>query len=327
MTGFPPFRPRPPWWGGDLQTLRNILVGCHPELSAHPVVDLRLPMRDGSGDVLVAALQSPAPGAPESRPLAVFIHGLTGCQDSLYMLRSAAAFLAAGYPVLRLSLRGAGPSRPLSRFQYHAGRSEDLRDVLLGLPPECVAKGLVLTGYSLGGNMLLKFMAEYGRDFPVLAAGSVSAPIDLAASSRRFLDRRNALYHRWLLARMKEETLKGPASALTGEERRAVREAATVLEFDDRHVAPRNGFDGAADYYARCSAQGFLRAIELPTLLIHAEDDPWIPADAYRTALRTGNGRLTCLLAASGGHVGFHDRSPVAWHDRCLLRFFDALSG
>src|SRR5690554_6721551 len=153
MAGFPPFRPRPPWWGGDLQTLRNILVGRHPELSAHPVVEVRLPMRDGSGDVLVAALQTPAPEAPESRPLAVFIHGLTGCQDSLYMLRSAAAFLAAGYPVLRRSLRAAGPSRPLSRFQYHAGRSEDLRDALLGLPPERVAKGLVLTGYSLGGNM------------------------------------------------------------------------------------------------------------------------------------------------------------------------------
>lgn len=323
MAGFPPFRPRPPWWGGDLQTLRNILVGRHPELSAHPVVELRLPMRDGSGDVLVAALQTPAPEAPESRPLAVFIHGLTGCQDSLYMLRSAAAFLAAGYPVLRLSLRGAGPSRPLSRFQYHAGRSEDLRDALLGLPPERVAKGLVLTGYSLGGNMLLKFLAEYGRGFPVLAAGSVSAPIELTESSRRFLDRRNWLYHRWLLARMKEETLAGPPDALSTAERRIVESVATVLEFDDRHVAPRNGFAGAADYYAKCSALDFLPAIEVPTLLIHAEDDPWIPAMSYRKAMRAGNDRLTCLLAPGGGHVGFHDSSPVAWHDRCLLQFFE----
>lgn len=330
MAGFPPFRPRPPWWGGDLQTLRNMLVGRHPNLSPYPALDIRLPMRDGSGDVLAAALHAPAPASqvPASRPLAVLIHGLTGCQDSLYMLRSAAAFLAAGYPVLRLSLRGAGPSRPLCRFQYHAGRSDDLRDALLGLHAEVTANGLALVGYSLGGNMLLKFLADYGRDFPVLAAGSVSAPIDLAESSRRFLDRRNWLYHRWLLARMKEETLAGPADALTAEERRRVTQAATVLAFDDMHVAPRNGFDGAADYYARCSALGFLPAIEVPALLIHAEDDPWIPSNAYNRALRAGNDRLTCLLAPGGGHVGFHDGTPVAWHDRCLLQFFeDNLSG
>ena len=328
--GFPRFRSRPPWWGGDLQTLRNMLVGRHPDLSPYPAVDMRLPMRDGSGDHLVGALHAPAPASQvsASRPLAVLIHGLTGCQDSLYMLRSAAAFLATGYPVLRLSLRGAGPSRPLCRFQYHAGRSEDLRDALLGLPAEVTANGLVLVGYSLGGNMLLKFLADYGRDFPVLAAGSVSAPIDLAESSRRFLDRRNWLYHRWLLARMKEETLAGPADALTAEERARVTQAATVLAFDDMHVAPRNGFAGAADYYAKCSALGFLPAIEVPALLIHAEDDPWIPSNAYDRAMRAGNDRLTCLLVPGGGHVGFHDETPVAWHDRCLLQFFEEnLSG
>lgn len=319
--GFPPFRHRAPWWGGDLQTVRNLLVGRAPDLSAYPVRELKLAMRDGSGDVLLAALQYPEQERSR-RPLVVLIHGLTGCQDSLYMMRSASALLAAGYPVLRLSLRGAGPSRPLCRFQYHAGRSADLRDALLELPPELAMKGLLLVGYSLGGNMLLKFLAEQGRDFPVLAAGSVSAPIELAESSRRFLDRRNWLYHRWLLVRMKEETLAGPPDALSAAERRIVESVATVLEFDDRHVAPRNGFAGAADYYAKCSALDFLPAIEVPTLLIHAEDDPWIPAMSYRKAMQAGNDRLTCLLAPGGGHVGFHDASPVAWHDRCLLQFF-----
>lgn len=329
MAGIAPFRPRAPWWGGDLQTVRNMLVGRRPDLGAYPATAMRLAMRDGSGDVLAAMLNQPGGPGRAQHPLIVLIHGLTGCQDSLYMLRSAAAFLASGYPVLRLSLRGAGPSRPLCRSQYHAGRSEDLRDALLGLPADLAANGLLLVGYSLGGNMLLKFLAEFGRNFPVLAAGSVSAPIELAESSRRFLDRRNWLYHRWLLARMKEETLAGPAGALDAAERRTVAAVRTVLEFDDRHVAPRNGFAGATDYYAQCSARAFLPAIEVPSLLIHAEDDPWIPADAYRAAMRAGNARLTFLLAPGGGHVGFHDTSsPVAWHDRCLLRYFpENLSG
>ncbi len=322
---FPPFRPRLPWLGGDLQTLRNYLRARPPELAGWPGRRLELALADGSGDRLAAMLHRPE--APDGRPLSVLIHGLTGCEDSSYIRASARHLLGLGYPVLRLSLRGAGPSGPLCRFRYHAGRSEDLRDVLAALArlaPDLFAGGLLLVGYSLGANMLLKFLAEHGGRFPVLAAAAVSAPIDLKAAQLRLMAPRNALYHRYLLARMKAETLAG--AALSAPERRAVARARSVYQFDDGFVAPVGGFADAEDYYRRCSARRFLDAVAVPTLVVHARDDPWIPAAAYDAVDWRANPRLTPLLPAAGGHVGFHGRGArAAWHDRCITNFAESI--
>jgi predicted alpha/beta-fold hydrolase len=111
---------------------------------------------------------------------------------------------------------------------------------------------------------------------------------------------------------------------MNGEIKAAALRARTVYEYDDRFVAPRNGFADAEDYYARCSAQGYLAAINVPTLVVHADDDPWIPNEAYRDFAWRTNPNLTPLLSSSGGHVGFHSAgTKVAWHNLCIARFFD----
>ncbi len=321
----PGFRARGPWWGPDLQTLRNALVVGQVDWARYPAKRLTLPVADGSGDALAGLLQTPV--VATGRPLAVLIHGLSGSEDSAYMIATALALLEAGYPVLRLNLRGAGPARPLCRLQYHAGRSEDLRDVLdSGHFPGSGGRGLVLVGYSLGANMLLKFLAEFGDRFPIVGACAISAPIDLAAASHRFLHPRNRVYHWNLLRNMKREALDD-GGEVTAAERDAILDAKSILEFDERFVAPRNGYPDARTYYADNMARRFLARIRVPTLVIHACDDPWIPADAYTSYAWSDNPDLLPLLANGGGHVGFHGRgSAVPWHDRCLLSFFDALS-
>jgi predicted alpha/beta-fold hydrolase len=322
----PEFRARRPWWGPDLQTLRNALVGRPADLSGYPGERLTLPVEDGSGDALVGAFHTPT--ADTGRPLAVLIHGLSGNEDSSYVIASAAALLAAGHPVVRLNLRGAGPARPLCRFQYHAGRSEDLRDALAcDSFPDVGDRGLVLVGYSLGANMLLKFLAEFGDQFPIVGACAVSAPIDLAAASQRFLDPRNRFYHWHLLRNMKREALED-GGEVTDAEREAITTVTSIFEFDERFVAPRNGYPDAAAYYADNMARRFLAAIPIPTLVIHARDDPWIPSEMYTSYEWSGNPKLRPLLASGGGHVGFHGRGgELPWHDRCLLPFFGALGG
>jgi predicted alpha/beta-fold hydrolase len=209
----------------------------------------------------------------------------------------------------------------LCKFQYHAGRTEDLAAVVAQLPADLVGDGICVVGYSLGGNAVLKLMGE-GRALPIRAAASVSAPIDLRRTAYRFTDARNTLYHRWMLARMKREAVAG-AAAITREERAAVASARSVIEFDDRFIAPRNGFRGAEDYYARCSALGFLAGIRAPTLLIHADDDPWIPSGAYRGWGWRATPALTPALTKSGGHVGYHAQGDdVTWYDRRIAGFF-----
>ena len=320
---FPDFRARAPWWGADLQTLRNALRPAAQPDRGRRTQRLLLPLGDGSGDALSAVLTGPEADS-ESVPLVVLIHGLSGSEDSAYMHRSADFWHRRGHRVLRLNLRGAGASRPHCRFQYHAGRSEDLLAALRGLDPTLLRSGLILVGYSLGGNVLLKFVAEYGGDFPIHAAASVSAPIDLAAASQRFLARRNVVYQRHLLRSMKEECFGGLAE-MDEAEAAAVRSARSVYEFDEFFVAPRNGFRDAAHYYAECHARRFLDEIRVPTLLVHSLDDPWIPPESYTDHGWGANPRVVPLLSRGGGHVGFHDRADrVPWYDRCIALFCEA---
>lgn len=319
IPAMPRFHARWPWIGADLQTLRNFLI--RPDFSAAGARSERLEiaLADGSGDSLLGLVDRPADRA--TRSLVVLVHGLTGCSESSYMRATAASLLGAGHCVLRLNLRGAGGGRNLARGHYHAGCSQDLAAVLGALPASLTAHGVTAVGFSLGGNVLLKHLGEAGHATRLQAAASVSAPIDLAACSARLRAPRNTIYQRYLLARMKRDAA-GIAASLTPAQRRAVDEVRDVYGYDDRVVAPSHGFSGAPDYYARCSAASFLTRIRIPTLLIHALDDPWIPGDLYRRVDWPHLPQLQPLLPVGGGHLGFHAAgSRVAWHDQAIARF------
>ena len=307
----PAFFPKFPWFGGDLQTLRNALRSPQASLALWPGTALTFAMDDGSGDHLIGELHRPD-GPVGTRPLVILIHGLTGSMDSSYLRVSAGHLLRAGYPVLRLNLRGAGPSRGLTQGFYHAGRSDDLHQVIGQLDGRLAGNGLALIGFSLGGNVMLKYLAERGHRAQIRAAVSVSAPIDLAVTQQQISRWRNRRYHDFLLAAMKAE-------------RPCPSGVNSILDFDNHVVAPANGFVDAADYYRRSSAKPMLGDIRRPTLLIHAGNDPWIPARIYRDLDLSGNRRLRLLLPRSGGHVGFHgwglDRP---WHDMVIGRFLAA---
>jgi uncharacterized protein len=132
---------------------------------------------------------------------------------------------------------------------------------------------------------------------------------------------RNALYQNYLLRQMKREAV-APGAELSAGERAVIAGASSIWAFDHGFSAPRNGFPGAEDYYERNAARRFLDAIAVPTLVIHALDDPWIPPAAYLAQDWRRNPHLVPLLSRQGGHVGFLGRGHrIAWHDRCIERF------
>ena len=319
-TEFPAFLARAPWWNGDLQTLRNFLFGRRAELDDYVAQRLFLRMRDGSGDRLVGTL-SLTHAVFGTRPLVVLIHGLSGCEDSFYLRKSAGHLLSLGFPVLRLNLRGAGPSRAHCRFQYHAGASEDFAHALEALPRPLTRAGVVAAGYSLGANMLLKYLGEHGSAARLKAAVAISAPLDLIATSRQMMRRRNAVYQFYLLRDMRRESTT-PSADLMERERAAIVASRSIWEFDHSFTAPRNGYTGAEDFYERNAAQRFLDSVAVPTLIIHALDDPWIPPDAYLAYDWRRNPNFVPLITPRGGHVGFQGRdSRVPWHDQCIAQF------
>jgi len=321
------FRPRFPWVTGDLQTIRNVLIIelFGQRVQVPPSTLLTLPLEDATGDALVSELN-----LPESNPrgVVVVIHGLTGCSQSTHMLALTKNLILAGFAVVRLNLRGAGASAPHCTDTYHGGRSEDIRAALKALAvlrPEFDNLPLFMIGVSLGGNVLIKFLAEGPETDRVHGAATVSAPLDLSATSRWFRRPRNMLYQRYLLNRMKNDALR---LTLSDAERHAIRSARSVLDFDDRFIAPRFGYRDAEDYYRAVSAQGFLDAVRTPTLLIHAQDDPWVPAASYSAVDWRRNANLRAIVSPGGGHVGFHAAgSPYPWYVTEIVRCFSDRCG
>ena len=318
----PTFRPRFPWWGANLQTIA-VLLGTHQsDMSPHTSERVCFCMADTIGDILVGMLDRPQ-YTRKGRPLVVIVHGLTGSENSSYVLNAARHLLDRGYPVLRLNLRGCGASRAHCREHYHIGRTADFRRLLQQLPDDLTADGVVAVGYSMGGAMLLKYLGEEGSFSPLRAAATICAPLDLAQTCEHMLRPRNWLYHNYILTDLKKETL-GEGGRLSDEEREIVRAARNVREFDERFISPRYGFRDADDYYELCTPLTYMPEIRVPTLVLAASDDPWIPAGYYRDFKWSDNPSLLSVMAEGGGHLGFHSAdSDRPWCDTVLEKFLE----
>ena len=316
------FTAQAPWWGGDLQTLRNKF--------ARPAIDLQgrserlhFALADGSGDRMLGMLDRPFNEA--KGPLVILIHGLTGCEDSDYMRLSSAFHMVRGRKVLRLNLRGAGPSRRTCGGQYSGACAPEIETALLALDPELTTNGLFVIGYSLGGNILVNLLAEYESSLPIVGAATVSAAIDPVSAMRRLMTTRNWFYQRWLLTHLKQECA-GEGAKLTEHERKAILSAQTLYDFDNNFTAPRNGFVNALDYYQRTAGSTRVPDIRVPTLMIHARNDPWIPVDPYLELADMNLSKVNISLTRDGGHLGFHANDDTeTWHDRKVGMFLDAL--
>jgi hypothetical protein len=319
----PPFKPRFPWWGADLQTLALLLQTAASDLAPHTSERVCFPMADRTGDILLGMLDHPAE-PKENAPLVILIHGITGTEDSPYVLNAARHLLGCGYTTLRINVRGAGPSRPYCGEHYHAGRTADFRRILAQIPGDLTGNGIVGVGYSLGGALLLKYLGEEGSFSPLRAAVSICAPIDLMGTCQHMMRRRNRLYHAFLLNAVKVEAM-GEGARLTDEERDVIRAARTVQEYDDMFIAPRYGYRGVEDYYDLCKPMNYMPEVRVPTMVLAADDDPWIPITHYRSFNWKDNPWLLPVMTPRGGHVGFHGMDNKPWTDIALEKFLEQI--
>ena len=321
----PPFKPRFPWVTADLQTIAVLLGTYEPNLAPHQSERVCFCMADTSGDILVGMLDRPADPQP-GRPLVILVHGLTGCENSSHILTSARHLLGLGYRVLRLNLRGCGASRPYCREHYHIGRTADFRRILWQLPDDLTDNGIVVVGYSMGGAMLLKYLGEEGSFSPLRAAATICAPLDLMCTCKHMMRPRNWLYHLYILNGLKREALARGAR-MTEEECDIVRDARSVLDYDERFISPRYGFRGADDYYELCTPIKYMPEIRVPTMVLAACDDPWIPIEHYRAFSWRDNPWLLPVLPSTGGHVGFQgDASGRPWCDLAVEKFLERIA-
>jgi uncharacterized protein len=284
------------------------------DFSRFPIED-RLIRTDEDTQILVQTQR------PVVAPLAavVMLHGLEGDGDSGYIHSMAWDVLNAGFISHRFHMRTCGGTGNLCKTLYHAGLTSDLRAFL----HELHGNGLpvFLIGFSLGGNVALKLAGELGETDLVDGVCAISTPIDLAAGVRRIGKLDNRIYERRFLGRMRARLLA------TGRYSAAELEGArTLYEIDDRITAPSFGFEGADHYYATQSSQNYLDRIRVPTLLIQAKDDVFIPFESYRHPAFGSNPYLRLIATEHGGHLGFLSRRGARfWVDEVAIDFFNTL--
>lgn len=296
---------RPAWWvpGPHLQTLWGRLARRRERV---PIRSERMRMPDGE-EVELQRMAASRAGADV--PHLIFLHGLEGTVRSHYVPGLFDQAGRRGWSADLLLFRGCGAAPNLAPRFYHSGETADLGEVLRRVIAEAPDRTVVLAGVSLGGNVLLKYLGERGADLPrqVAAAATLSVPYDLARGARFISQGFSRVYERHFLRTLRRKAF-AKLHRLPGLfDRAALERAATIWDFDEAVTAPVHGFRDAADYYDRSSSLRFLRAIRVPTLLLSAYDDPFLPApvlDDVR-AEAAENPYLHTEFVSRGGHVGF----------------------
>lgn len=250
-------------------------------------------------------------------PVVVVLHGLEGSSRRRYVRSVCRELARHGVRTVAMNFRGCSgePNRTLSF--YHSGDTRDVGAVVERVRARHPGVRIGLMGFSLGGNVVLKAVGERddGGASWVDAAAVMSVPYDLAAGCA-LLERSTMgrLYAGYFLRSLRTKVAWKRDRLADVLDLTAVDAARTIWQFDEAVTAPLNGFRDAPDYYARCSSRGFLTRVDVPTLLLHAEDDPFLPADAIPRDEAAANGALSLRLSPRGGHVGF--MTGTAWKPR-----------
>lgn len=297
----------PPFWlrNPHLQTLWPKLFRKPPNLLLRHE---RLELADGDFIDLAWAVDS-------TGPVVLVLHGLEGNLRSHYALPVMAALAQSGLQPVFMHLRGCSAEPNRSPRTYHSGAIEDLEEVLVLLRNSGRPVAAAI-GFSLGGNLLLRYLGISGDAALLQAAMAVSVPFVLGDAARRLEQGASRIYQRYLVGRLKRSYLRKFA-ATPAPLKVDLNRIHTLWQYDQQITAPLNGFAGADDYYARCSSLGYLAGITAPTLILHSLDDPFMYPHTVPRLDQVGPG-VRLAIQPHGGHVGFIDNT-WPWRAACLI--------
>jgi predicted alpha/beta-fold hydrolase len=306
--------------GGHLQTLASFFL---PRRITLPPSEARLIEVEPSAQVLCHCHWQQE---RRSALTVIVVHGLEGSSESQYMLGIAAKGLAVGMNVVRMNQRNCGGTDALSPTLYHSGRSRDVAAVAQNLIDDDNISRFALAGFSMGGNLVLKLAGEWGKDGPpqFRAVATVCPSMNLAASADALHHPGNRLYEyhfMWKLrARLRAKARLFPGAFDTSR----LRGLTSLRDFDDKITAFYCGFEGASDYYQRSAAANVIDRIAVPTLILHAANDPFIRILPDTRQKILSNPSITFVETEDGGHCSFlaePDGDDGRWAERQVVEF------
>lgn len=299
--GVPAFRPAFGMSNAHVQTLYGALRPGRPVI--HGTVQRKLRFADGDFAVL-----------HDDRPedwcrgdhVVLLMHGLSGCHQSGYMVRTASKLAARNVRVFRMDHRGCGAGRMLAKHPYHAGRIRDVEAAIRMLERLCPTSPISVAGFSLSANLLLRYLGDDPANLPLslYRAVAVSPPIDLQCCVERLADTRMGQRYDWYFARqLVNQIANTPQWQDDLPLALAKRPPRCLVEFDELYTAPAAGFSSAEDYYSTASAKPFLEKIQVHTSILIAEDDPLVSSEPWKGFCPSAN--ITLCMSPHGGHLGF----------------------
>lgn len=299
-----PFRPHPLFTGGHAQTLAGYAWPRRFRFRSHRHDESRL-FEIEPGVKMLAHCRWLA--ERHSHPTIIVLHGLEGSSDARYMLGTAAKALRKGFNTVRLNMRNCGNTEHLTPTLYNSGMSGDLLAVVNELIERDGLSDIYLVGYSMSGNIVLKLAGENGARLTGKIAGvcAVSPSVDLHACAAAIERRDNWLYQKSFMRSLHRRIRQKQKLFPERYDATDIHLVRTIREFDERYTAADGGFKDADDYYARASSLPLIKEIRVPTLIIHAVDDPFIPFDSLRHPSVAANPQVLLIAPEQGGHLGF----------------------
>ena len=256
----------------------------------------------------------------------IIVHGLEGSSRSQYVIGTANKTYAAGMNAVRMNMRNCGGTEKLAATLYHSGLSCDVAAVVSRLSRDENLSRIALAGYSMGGNLVLKGAGEWAGSPPpqVKAVCAISPTVDLSASVDAIHRRRNFIYEAKFLWGLNRRFRRKAALFPERYQVNGLGWLSSIREFDDRITAPHSGFRDAEDYYFRAAAARVLDRIRVPTLIVHAADDPFVRLTAETRAKISANPAISFIETEHGGHCAFlaaQDGYDGRWAERQIVRF------
>jgi uncharacterized protein len=315
-----PFVPRRWLSGGHIQTLASFLINRHIRLTPS---ERRLIEVEGGVETLCHCHWQPERQATLT---VIIVHGFEGSTESQYMRGIAAKGIAAGMNVIRMNQRNCGGTDCLAPVLYHSGLSQDVAAVAQNLIDQDGISRFAIVGYSMGGNLILKLAGEWGANLPkqFRAAAAVCPAMDLAASSDALHLPSNRVYEQYFLWQVRRR-LRAKAKHFPGTfDLSRLQGISSLRQFDDKITAYYCGFTGAVDYYSSAAASNVVERITVPTLILHAANDPFIRilpetrkkilSNCHIRFVETDDGGHCSFIAAANGYDGF-------WAEQQIINF------
>jgi uncharacterized protein len=270
------------------------------------------------------------PGKRSDAPVIVIVHGLEGSSDSDYARGIAEAAFKRGYNAIRINQRNCGGSEALTPTLYNSGMSADYRAVCHELANRDGFGEIFFVGYSMGGNLVLKMGGEYREAFPKALRGicAVCPALDLAACAEALERWDNYFYQRHFVKGLMERYRRKALSMPARYSQNGFSAIRSVRQFDDAITAPNFGYRDAREYYETASAKRVLAYLQVPTLLITAKDDPFVPYSSILFAGAEKNPAISLVAPKYGGHCAFvSNKSGSArfWAEQCVVDFCDSI--